>query len=449
MKRILLICAALLSGGAALSAQTDFDASFENATLRLDYVFCGDAAHQAVYFQQACRTSEWAGRRHHLDEPLLKGNGQVILRAPADGRVLYVNSFSTLFQEWQTTEEAAQLQRAFENCIQVPFPKERVEVEIRLFDTRGQVSCSMRHVVDPSDILIRRQQDKGYPRRVLQRGGDLAEAIDIVIVGDGYASQDYVKFFADAERARAALMKHAPFRDYAGRFSIRAVLAPSLQSGVSVPHEGRWKDTAFESHFDTFYSTRYLTTSSMRRIYDALGTVPFEHLIVLVNTPVYGGGGIFNSVTVIGSDHPTFDQVVVHEFGHAFGGLADEYFYPSEESDQYPLDVEPWEPNITTLTDFGSKWEDLLPSGHPVPSPLDSLESQDVRRIWHKLTPEQKASLNLKLGVYEGAGYRTKGIYRPVQECRMRINECEEFCPVCSRAIVRMIGYYTEPGGSI
>ena len=267
----------------------------------------------------------------------------------------------------------------------------------------------------------------------------------MVIVGDGYAPQDYVKFFADAERACAALMKHEPFRDHAGRFNIRAVLPPSLQSGVSVPHAGRWKDTAFDSHFDTFYSTRYLTTSSMRRIYDALGTVPFEHLIVLVNTPIYGGGGIFNSVTVMGSDHPTFDQVIVHEFGHAFGGLADEYFYPSEESGQYPLDVEPWEPNITTLTDFGSKWEDLLAPGVAIPTALDSLGSgTDVRRIWHRLTPEQKASLNLKIGVYEGAGYRSRGVYRPVQECRMKINECEEFCPVCSRAIVRMIEYYCE-----
>ena len=445
MKKFFLLGAALLCGGAASLAQTGFEACFEDATLRLDYVFCGDAAHQAVYFQQACRTSGWAGRRHHLDEPLLRGNGQVILRDAQDSCVLYVSSFSTLFQEWQTTDEATQLQRAFENCIQVPYPKAPVEVEIRLFDTRGQVCCSMRHRVDPSDILIRRQQDKGYPQRVLQRGGSIAEAIDVVIVGDGYAPQDYVKFFADAERACAALMKHEPFRDHAGRFNIRAVLPPSLQSGVSVPHAGRWKDTAFDSHFDTFYSTRYLTTSSMRRIYDALGTVPFEHLIVLVNTPIYGGGGIFNSVTVMGSDHPTFDQVIVHEFGHAFGGLADEYFYPSEESGQYPLDVEPWEPNITTLTDFGSKWEDLLAPGVAIPTALDSLGSgTDVRRIWHRLTPEQKASLNLKIGVYEGAGYRSRGVYRPVQECRMKINECEEFCPVCSRAIVRMIEYYCE-----
>ena len=409
MKRLLMLILTLpIALGA--TAQTDFDTYFEDATLRLDYVFCGDAEHQAVYFQQACRSSAWAGRRQHLTEPLLKGNGQIIVRSK-DGQIRYVNSFSTLFQEWKATPEATRHQRAFENCFQVPFPKETVEVEILLYDLRGAVSCSMRHTVDPADILIRRQQDNAYPRRTLQNGGDIAEAIDIVIVGDGYAAQDYVKFFADAERARVALMQHKPFSDYADRFSFRAVLAPSQQSGTSVPHDQQWLNTAFESHFDTFYSTRYLTTSSMQRIYDAVGTVPFEHLIVLVNTPVYGGGGIFNSVTIMGSDHPTFKPVLVHEFGHAFGGLADEYFYLTEESDQYPLDVEPWEPNITTQVDFASKWEDLL--------------SEEV-------------------GLHEGAGYRAKGIYRPTPDCRMRTNQCEGFCPVCSRAIVRMIEYYTR-----
>ena len=426
----------------AAGTEAGFDARFDGGTLRLDYVFCGDATRQEVYFLQAYRTSEWAGRRHHLTEPLLKGNGQIRLLDPQTGETLYANSFSSLFQEWQSTPEAAQLQRAFENCFQVPFPREKVEVELSLYDTHGRTCATLRHSVDPSDILIRQRQDNAFPRRELQRGGGIAEAIDVVIVSDGYGADDYVKFFADAGRAREALMRHEPFRSHAGRFNIRAVFAPSAQSGVSVPHDGDWRNTAFDSHFDTFYSTRYLTTSAMRRIYDALGTVPFEHVIVLVNTPVYGGGGIYNSLTIMGSDHPTFDVVIVHEFGHAFGGLADEYFYLTEESDQYPLDVEPWEPNITTLVDFSRKWKDMLPAGVPVPTPLDSLERQDVRRIWKDLKPEQKAVLNRGVGVYEGAGYRSKGVYRPVQECRMRINECEEFCPVCSRAIERMIDYY-------
>lgn len=449
--RTLALTALWILCGASLAAQPAqepvFDSHFEDATLRLDYVFCGDATRQEVYFQQAARIPAWAGRRHHLDQPLLQGNGQVILRSAADGRTLYVNSFSTLFQEWQCTPEAAQLQRAFENCFLVPFPKEKVEVEVRLYDNRRQVTCSMKHAVDPADILIRDKQDNGNPRRTLQKGGSLAKAIDVVIVSDGYAAEDYVKFFADAQRACDALLSHRPLSDYAGRFNFRAVFTPSLQGGVSVPRDKNWVENALESHFDTFYIPRYLTTSAMQKVYDAIGTVPFEHIIVLVNTPVYGGGGIFNSVTIMGSGHPTFREVLVHEFGHAFGGLADEYFYAGDESDQYPLDVEPWEPNISTRVDFAGKWADMLPAGIAVPTPLDDVEREnDVRKIWKTLSPDQKASLNGKLGVYEGAGYRIKGIYRPAQECRMRMNECEEFCPVCSRAIVRMIGYYTDAG---
>ena len=272
----------------------------------------------------------------------------------------------------------------------------------------------------------------------------MEEAIDIVVVSEGYALKDREKFFHDARRAADALFSHEPFKSYKGRFNFRAVFAPSADSGVSIPGQGVWKETAVSSHFDTFYSDRYLTTSSIWTLYDLIGTVPFEHVIVLANTAKYGGGGIFNSVTIMNSDHATFVPVLVHEFGHAFGGLGDEYAYGDNPETMYPADTEPWEPNLTTLVDFTSKWADLMPPHSALPTPVDQIEQeQDVRRIWNTLTPEQKDRLNRKVGVYEGAGYQMKGVFRPVQECRMRINECEEFCPVCYRSIVRMIDYYT------
>ena len=213
---------------------------------------------------------------------------------------------------------------------------------------------------------------------------------------------------------------------------------------MSVPHQGVWRSTAASSHVDTFYSDRYLTTASVWQVWDLIGTVPFEQVIVLANTDIYGGGGIYNNITIMNSDHKTFVPVLVHEFGHTFAGLGDEYFYDDQFQTQYPADAEPWEPNLTTLKDFGSKWADLLPEGTPVPTPVDELEKKDVRPLWNTLSGEEKDLLNLKLGVYEGGGYTSKGVYRPVQECRMKINECERFCPVCTRAIERMIVYYTE-----
>ena len=441
MRKLFLLAAALL---ASLSlAGQDFQEHFTGRTLRLDYVFCGDVHHQSIYFARAYRTGAWAGRRHHLSEPALQGNGQVRVLDPENGETLYVNSFSTLFQEWQATEEAVHVQKAFENCLQVPFPLHPVDIEVVLFDTHAKVSSQLRHRVDPSDILIRESADNGLQLAPILENGALEEAIDIVVVSEGYALKDREKFFHDARRAVDALFSHEPFKSYKKRFNVRAVFAPSADSGVSIPGRGEWKETAVRSHFDTFYSDRYLTTSSMWTLYDLIGTVPFEHVIVLANTAKYGGGGIFNSVTIMNSDHPTFVPVLVHEFGHAFGGLADEYAYGDNPETMYPTDTEPWEPNLTTLVDFDAKWADLLPEGTPIPTPLDKLEEQDVRRIWHTLSADEKASLNSRVGVFEGGGYQTKGVYRPVQECRMRMNECELFCPVCYRSIVRMINYYT------
>lgn len=423
-----------------------FEEHFTDSTLRLDYVFCGDSRHQAIYLEELVKTGPWAGRRHRLEEPCLQGNGQIRMKDPATGQVLYCNGFSTLFQEWQTYEEATRVQKAFENSFQVPFPKDTVLVEVLLSDSHGRCSARLEHRVAPDDILIRRQPDSGQRARLLTCGNALPQTIDIVILSEGYTAEEEAQFWADAAHAAEALLSHEPFASRAGDFCFRGVFAPSQDSGPSLPRQGDWHNTVASSHFDTFYTERYLTTSSIRKVYDAIGNVPFEHIIVLVNTPIYGGGGIYNNLTIMGSGHPTFRQVLVHEFGHAFGGLADEYFYSDQVENSYPADTEPWEPNITTLKDFSAKWQDLLPEGTPVPTPPDSIELQfDVRKIWAELQPEQKARLNHEVGVFEGAGYQAKGVYRPVQECRMKINECEDFCPVCTRAILSAIDYYTRP----
>ena len=442
MKRLLL--AVLLLVSSLKSGVVVFDDVFTGGTLRLDYVLAGDATRQDVYLQEICRTGDWAGRRSHMDTLLLDGNAQVIVRS-LDGETLYVQSFSTLFQEWLTTEEATRLHKAFECPVLIPEPREKVRVELRLMDHHRRPAASMEFVLDPADILIRKVADSGMQRKMLMGGGALESHYDIVIVAEGYTAAEEAKFFADAERLNTFLFSKEPFATHAGRFSVRAVFAPSKDYGPSQPALGDWRETAAASNYDTFYTERYLTTSSLCKVHDIIGTVPFEQIILLVNTERYGGGGIYNNITLGTSDHPFAPVVFVHEFGHSFAGLADEYDYGEEEDPTYPLDTEPWEPNITTLVDFGAKWHDMLPAGIAIPTEPDAvMKKRDVRLVWNILTKKQKDSLNSKLGVYEGAGYRSKGVYRPVQACRMRINECEDFCPVCQRAIVRMIDYCTE-----
>ena len=435
----------IITALAAEASAQEFDKYFEDRTLRLDYVFAGNAGNQHIHLSEALSGGIWAGRRHNLDTVCLEGNGRLEVLEKETGKVLYANSFSTLFQEWLSEEEATKSDRAFENCFQVPWPRFPMDIRITLYDLKGDVSASLTHPIDPSDILIRPVPESSPSYKYLIKNGEPSQCIDLAIVGDGYTEEETEKFYADAQRAVDALAAHEPFTSLLEKFNIVAVAAVSQESGVSIPHSGIWKKTLLKCHFDTFYSERYLTTGSLTAVYDALSAVPFEHILVLSNTTVYGGGGIYNSILTCSADHPTFPKVLVHEFGHSFAGLGDEYYYDDGFNPMYTPEKEPWEPNLTTLADFGSKWADLLPPGTPVPTPEDSIEKEnDVRRIWNSIPEETRKRLNSHLGVYEGGGYLSKGVYRPVQECRMKINECEDFCPVCTRAIFRTVSFYTS-----
>ena len=453
------------------SAQT-FEEWFQDRTLRLDYVFAGDSKEQRIYFEQAYTTPRWAGRKARLTEVPLRGNGQIVLKDHATGRQLYVHTFSTLFQEWLATKEATRVQKAFQTSYQVPMPKQPVNITVTLTDFHAKVFSEMTHTLDPKDILIRSIASNAYPFHYIWKGQtlpvaakpasdeqgkrnftptegpldgepDITNCIDLAIVAEGYTDAQMGKFYADCQRVADALFAHEPFTSLKSRFNIVAVAAPSADAGPSVPHQGRWSRTPAGTHYDTFYTDRYLMTQDVHRIYDLLAGIPFEHIIVLVNSDTYGGGGIYNQLTVTTSDHPTFRQVQVHEFGHAYAGLGDEYFYDDGYETMYPADTEPWEPNLTTLVDFPSKWADMVPQKTPVPTPpatnvphYRNIKTEKERRLLNEATQ--------RVGVFEGGGYQSKGVYRPAQECRMKINEVEHFCPVCSRAITRITDFYTS-----
>ena len=205
-----------------------------------------------------------------------------------------------------------------------------------------------------------------------------------------------------------------------------AVLTPSAESGTDIPGEGIYKNTAFNSTFYTFDIDRYLTTSDMKSIYDAAASVPWDHLYILVNSEKYGGGGFYNFLSVCTSDNYLTKEVFVHEFGHGFAGLGDEYYSSAVAYEEfYNLEIEPWEPNLTTLVDFGEKWRDMLKNSTPVPTPRETKYKKTV-------------------GVFEGGGYLDKGMYSPYIDCRMKSNNAGEFCPVCIRAIKQAIDFHCK-----
>lgn len=410
MRKLFIISALLLS---SFSAQAqNFDDYFEDKTLRLDYTFAGDATRQQIFVDELVSLPRWYGRKQHLAELPLKGNGQITVRSLADGMVIYRHSFSSLFQEWVSTAEAKQTQKSFENVFLVPFPKSPVEIKVELFDYHDQVISRLTHKVDPKDILIRKAGERQItPHVTLQQAADTARCIRVAFVAEGYQQQEMDVFLNDCRIAMKSLFEHEPFKQNQLKFNMVAVMPPSVESGTSEPNKGIWKNTPLGSHFDTFYSERYLTTLHLKKLHDVLAGIPYEHIIVLVNTDRYGGGGIYNSYNLTYAHGKHFRPVVVHEFGHSFGGLGDEYPY-GDDDPMYFADTEPWEPNLTTKHDFNGKWENLIK--------------------------------DKKAGFIEGGGYLSKGVWRGYENCRMRTNEEPEFCLVCQQALQRLIDFYTK-----
>lgn len=405
---LIVMAAAFCTNG---KAQT-FDEFFSDSTLRIDYVFAGDRTAKSIHVDELCKMPRWYGKRQRLAELPLEGNGQITMSDAASGKVIYRNSFSTLFQEWLTTNEAKTTSKSFENIFLVPFPKRTVDIKMELIDYHRHTIASFKHTVDPKDILIRKLGDCHVtPYETLNKAADTTRCIHIAYVAEGYTEEEMDSFLNHARIATDALFAHEPFKSMRDRFNIVAVKSPSVDSGTSEPKNGVWKSTALGSHFDTFYSDRYLTTLHLKKLHDVLAGTPYEHIIILVNTEKYGGGGIYNSYNLSYTRGKYFRPVVVHEFGHSFGGLGDEYEY-GDSDPMYYSDTEPWEQNLTTKHDFSQKWGNLIKEG--------------------------------KAGLYEGGGYLSKGVFRGAENCRMKTNEEPEFCAVCRQALVRLIDFYTK-----
>lgn len=413
-------------GMVASGIAQEYDHYFVDSTLRIDYSLAGSSRAVAVYVDELHQLAGWYGRRYHLDSLALEGNGRITVRDSVSRKIIYCNSFSTLFQEWLSTPEADQRARSFEHVALLPYPRRTVEIEVELDQIDRRTMARQSFYFNPRDILVRRRHlEPALEHEYVHRGGDPRACIDIAILAEGYTQAEMPAFLRDARRAAEELLRYAPFSRYRDRINIVAVKTVSEEAGTSVPRAGIWRQTAFSAHFDTFYSERYLTTQRMKAVHDALVHIPYEHIIILANTQTYGGGGFYNGYTISSLESKNFLPVVVHEFGHSFGGLADEYYYEQDAlNGSYALDKEPWEQNITSLKDFtGKKWSSLIKKKTPIPTP-----AKDEHRYG--------------IGVYEGAAYTARGLYKATSDCRMRTNSFPTFCPACHKALDELIRYY-------
>lgn len=392
----------------------DYDTYFTTRRLRVDFILAGNRDSQQAFLADLKKECRWAGPYSSLIDPFRYG--EYMFEVMVGDRLIYSRGFSTLFQEWRTTAQAVQMQKAYTQSVWMPFPKQPVRI---ILSERVKSTDGFRQIftctVDPQDALIKQDTAPGTGLTVLQDNGDMQHKVDLLFVAEGYTEQEMDKFHADCRRLMESLFSMEPYKSRRNDFNVAALDVISEESGTDIPNHGIWKRTALDSHYYTFYTDRYLTLPDHTRIADNVSGAPFDALYIVVNDTGYGGGGIYNSYGMGTADNALAATLLIHEFGHSFAGLGDEYFDDSVAyQDMYDLDVEPWEPNLTTKVDFGSKWQDMIESGEYGDS----------------------------LGLFEGGGYTAKGMYRPRYDCRMRTNGSPDFCPVCSRAIVRMIDYY-------
>lgn len=467
---VLLLAAA--SGGGAAGA--GFDDDFTGATLRVDYHHVGTATEEHLALDRVRVEGPWPGSRTRLLDTTDLGEYLVEVADRATHTVIYTRGFGAIFDEWQTTAEALEgAWRAMPAAVRLPEPRRPFELRIRKRAPDQSFRELWSVVIDPTSRFVDRAPLAAGASWSIRDSGPAASKVDLLVLGDGYAREDEAAFRADAERLASALLTYEPFASRRADFNVRAVFAPSERTGVTRPRSGQFQATPLGTRYNTFDSERYVLTLEDREWRDVAAVAPYEFVLMLVNERQYGGGGIFNLYSTAAARSSYADYLVVHEFGHHFAGLADEYYTsPTAYEGLEATNEEPWEPNVTALLDPARlKWADLVAEGTALPTPWDkaafekrSLEFQarrrelrergapeeelerlyDEERAWAEglLGGEKHAG---SVGAFEGAMYRAKGLYRPTVDCIMFTRDRVGFCPVCRRTIERVIDLYARP----
>jgi hypothetical protein len=422
MKRGIMILLVLIS----TTVLAEFNDFFLDKTLRIDYYHAGNHETENYYLDEVKIEPFWSGSQVNLIDTFFYGQNYVKITDPSTGKLLYSRGYSTLFGEWQTTDEAKKLSRALTETVVVPLPKMTTDIRIYSRNKKGELEERFTYQYDPANYFISTDQRLEYPAFDVLISGPPQKKVDIVILPEGYDESELGVFIKDCEKFADILFSFEPYTDYKDKFNIRGVLAASKGSGSDIPADSTWTKTLLNTSFYTFDSERYCMTYDNKSVRDLAANAPYDQIYILVNSKKYGGGAIYNYYSVSVNSNLHASKIFVHEFGHGFAGLGDEY-YDSEVAynEFYPTDVEPWEPNLTTLVNFAGKWQKQIGENIPVP------------------TPSENKYFNT-IGVFEGGGYAAKGVYRPAYDCLMNSFKGNEFCKVCKDAIEKMILFYAE-----
>jgi hypothetical protein len=458
----------------ALTLAQSFDRFFSTTTLRVDLFHTGTKGVETISLDQVYEEGSWPGSKNNLLDDLNLGEYIVRVYDVTTTTPIFSRGYSTMFNEWQTTDEAlGGMYRTFHESVRFPYPKGKVQVTISRRDKNMDFHEVFSTVIDPNSKTQVNHEKKSSPYKVtsLMENGSPNEKVDILILGDGYRKEDMEKFRRDAKHFNDVMFSTNPFKERKSDFNVWTIEVPSQDSGIDKPDKNIWKNSTLGTQYNTFGSARYVLTTENRTIRDIAAAAPYEFITILLNDNRYGGGGIYNLYTTcytnsdVAGQEWQHDYVYVHEFGHSFGGLGDEYYGSSTSyNDFYQKGVEPWEPNLTTLTDKKNiKWKNFVEEGTPIPTmwektQYDSLEHErgKLDRLaadyYKKREPIYNTEQNIlkttqyagKVGAFEGAGYVSTGIYRPAVDCRMFSLSLVDFDPVCTAAIKRVIDFYSH-----
>jgi len=490
MKRLaaVAVLVALTAGCARAQKGPSFDDWFVDRTMRVDYYHAGDASGEAVTLDRVYDQGIWAGSRAHLIDPFNLGRYLVKVYDEASGTLIFSKGYDSYFGEYRTSGPALQgVRRTYHESALLPYPKKPVRFTVEARDRQNAYKLLFSESVDPAAATVVREAlvpgvkvlkvlESGHPRR----------KVDVAIVAEGYTAAEEAKLKADLDRFAAVFFTLEPYKSHRDKFNITGVFKPSPESGCDEPSHGTFRATVLNASFDALGSERYLLTEDNRSLRDIAAHAPCDALYIMVNHKRYGGGGIYNLYCTFTTDNQWYEYLFLHEFGHSFAGLADEY-YTSEVAynEFYPAGVEPAEPNITALLEPGKlKWGDLASPGIAVPTPWEKAEFDDMDGAYQKVRAEingriaamkregaaaaevarveaeserlsrahaEKVDAFLRasrfwgrIGAFEGAGYAAKGLYRPQLDCLMFSKGSKPFCKVCEAAVLRTILYYAD-----
>ena len=423
---LLLLFSYFFTTGASTIGQTQHHFNYRQ-TLRIDFVLSGDHEQQQSAIAVYKKSPGYSTGQNQNIPSFDYGTYRLVLLNPQTDDTLFLKGFCTLFEEWRTTEQAGKVSRAFEQTVEAPWPISKVRILIEFRKKDGQFVTLINELFSPKETVPVTQIIPDENQAEIIHGiNNPDEQADLLILAEGYTKDEKESFLHDAKNITDYLFSIAPYTNLKDKITVRALHTISAEAGTDDPVRNIRRETAMNSSFNTFGSDRYLESFSTWTIYDYAAGVPHDHIIVLVNTSKYGGGGVYNHFSIVSARHPSSPEVFVHETGHGLAGLGDEYYYnDSPIPDFFDKESEPWAPNLTTLVNFDIKWKHLVPDTVPIPTPP---------------TPKYK---NVT-GVFEGAGYSAKGIYRPALNCRMKSNEAEGFCEVCRQSIKRIINFYAQ-----